>query len=119
LFGPAKIWVSATPFVGPAHVGRRSRDRYLRKAIRRELRRATVGGILPKEIAAAVRVVTIAPPPGYPHPLEFRRNRERHGDDGFRRPCTMVRLEFDRAVSGPICLGHASHFGLGLFLSEA
>lgn len=28
----------------------------------------------------------------------------------------MFRLEFDRDVAGPLCLGHASHFGLGLFL---
>ena len=26
------------------------------------------------------------------------------------------RLEFDREVTGPLCLAHASHFGLGLFL---
>lgn len=35
-------------------------------------------------------------------------NNERRG---FR-----VSLTFDKPVSGPICLGHSSHFGLGLFI---
>jgi CRISPR-associated protein Csb2 len=37
--GAAREWVSVTPYVGPAHVGRIGRERYLRKAIRAEWRR--------------------------------------------------------------------------------
>ena len=29
-----------------------------------------------------------------------------------------LKLHFDEPVQGPICLGYASHFGLGLFRSE-
>jgi hypothetical protein len=34
--GEALEWVSVTPYVGPAHVGKVGRERYLRKAIRSE-----------------------------------------------------------------------------------
>jgi CRISPR-associated protein Csb2 len=49
-------------------------------------------------------------------PLQFRRRRRKPGDDGARRATAMFRVEFDRAVAGPLCLGHAAHFGLGLFV---
>ena len=49
-------------------------------------------------------------------PLPFRRGRRKPGDDGANRATAAFRLEFDRDVAGPLCLGHASHFGLGLFL---
>lgn len=50
-------------------------------------------------------------------PLQFRRSRAKPGDDGASRATAAFRLEFDRAVMGPLCLGHASYFGLGLFLA--
>jgi len=49
-------------------------------------------------------------------PLQFRRGRRKPGDDGTHRATAAFRLAFDRDVSGPLCLGHACHFGLGLFL---
>ncbi len=115
LLGTAKVWESATPFVGPQHVGRSGRDRYLRKAIRREIRRVAERGLLSADVAATVQVETIIPPLSSPRPFEFRRNRERAGDDGYRRPCGTFRLTFSDPVAGPFCLGYASHYGLGLF----
>jgi CRISPR-associated protein Csb2 len=115
LFGPAKVWESVTPFVGPSHIGRRARRRYLRKALRREIRRAASPMLLPTDVAANVRVEAIIPRPGSPRPLDFRRNRQRGGDDGYQRPCDSFRLTFTAPVVGPICLGYASHYGLGLF----
>ena len=49
-------------------------------------------------------------------PLQFKRFRSRRGDDGGRRRAGAFRLTFAQPVSGPISLGHSSHFGLGLFL---
>lgn len=39
VFGPSHVWVSATPFVGPDHIGWVGRERDSRKAVRREFRR--------------------------------------------------------------------------------
>ena len=49
-------------------------------------------------------------------PIQFKRFRQKRGDDGGRRPSGAFRLIFPRAVQGPIALGHSAHFGLGLFI---
>lgn len=32
------------------------------------------------------------------------------------RPAGAFVIEFRKPIRGPICLGHSSHFGLGLFM---
>ena len=49
-------------------------------------------------------------------PIEFQRFRQKQGDDGGKRLCGAFVINFPRKVSGPICLGHSCHFGMGLFL---
>jgi CRISPR-associated protein Csb2 len=49
-------------------------------------------------------------------PLEFKRFRQKRGDDGGRRLCGSFRLTFPKSITGPIALGHSCHFGLGLFV---
>ena len=51
-------------------------------------------------------------------PIQFKRFRQKRGDDGGRRLSGAFQIEFPRAVGGPIALGHSSHFGLGLFIPE-
>jgi CRISPR-associated protein Csb2 len=46
---------------------------------------------------------------------QFRRARNRPRDDGYSRPFGAFRLTFPEAVAGPICLGYACHFGMGVF----
>jgi CRISPR-associated protein Csb2 len=46
------------------------------------------------------------------------RDNNKPGDDGGRRPSGAFRIAFAAAVRGPICLGHSSHFGMGLFLPD-
>jgi len=48
--------------------------------------------------------------------IQFRRFRQKRGDDGGNRPAAFFHLTFPEAVAGPIALGHSSHFGLGLFV---
>jgi CRISPR-associated protein Csb2 len=49
-------------------------------------------------------------------PSQFRRCRHKWSDDGGQRPAGVFRIAFAEPVRGPLCLGHASHFGLGLFV---
>jgi CRISPR-associated protein Csb2 len=115
--GGATIWTSLTPFVGPAHVGRAERERYLRKAIRREVRRRASLWPAGVEVEAVDAVADTDPAwAGRPRPFEFHRSRSRAGDDGYRRPFGTFRLTFSAPINGPLCLGYACHFGLGLFL---
>jgi CRISPR-associated protein Csb2 len=116
-FAHSAEWVSVTPFLGPAHIGRNSTQRYMRKAISREWRRLTA------QIAdfCDIRLQTVTELNaddtawmGRPRPFEFRRVRAKHAADGYR-PCGAYRLAFSRPLRGPLSLGYASHFGLGLF----
>jgi CRISPR-associated protein Csb2 len=52
-------------------------------------------------------------------PIQFKRFRNKRGDDGGRRPAGAFRITFAEPVQGPLCLGHSCHFGLGLFLPAA
>ena len=51
-------------------------------------------------------------------PLQFKRFRRKGSDFGGARPSGAFRITFPHAVAGPICLGHSSHFGMGLFVPE-
>lgn len=51
-------------------------------------------------------------------PIQFKRFRRKHGDDGGRRAAGAFRIFFPELVQGPICLGHSCHFGLGLFVPD-
>lgn len=52
-------------------------------------------------------------------PIQFYRFRRKAGDDGGRRPAGGFRIRFAQPVRRSLCLGHSTHFGLGLFLPEA
>jgi CRISPR-associated protein Csb2 len=115
LFQSSRVWRSRTPFLGPAHLGRFVHDRDLRKAVRKECRRWIERGRL---AAGPVEVEIVPRDPCRVPALAFRRQRQRRGQQDGYRPGAFVRLTFDRQVAGPICLGYASHFGLGLFEPE-
>lgn len=51
-------------------------------------------------------------------PMQFKRFRRKRNDDGGVRPNGAWRIVFQHPVQGPMSLGHAAHFGLGLFLPE-
>ena len=48
-------------------------------------------------------------------PIQFKRFRQKRGDDGGQRLAGAFEITFPRKVHGPICFGHSCHFGLGLF----
>jgi CRISPR-associated protein Csb2 len=130
LFGPARVWESATPFIVTRHPKRRGQKKdppdchglrgrlhfaacVLAEECQRWLQRQ------PTLADAGLLAYTPLEQDGRTspfRPLQYRRSRRKAGDDGASRPTALFRLEFDREVMGPLCLGHASHFGLGLFL---
>jgi CRISPR-associated protein Csb2 len=117
--GQERAWVSVTPYVGPAHVGRSGRERYLRKALRREARRWASQRSAGSAIVDVEAIDDTHPIwRGGPRPFEFHRGRSRPGDDGHRRPFGTFRLTFTAPLDGPLCLGYACHYGLGLFLPD-
>jgi CRISPR-associated protein Csb2 len=121
LFAPSAVWRSATPFVVTRYPKRRGtkRDRPEDYASPH----AFAGHVLRQEVERRPElpaVVSIDEEPWIgPHRLrttQFQRFRDKPGDDGGRRPAAGFRLTFAAPILGPLCLGHACHFGLGLFL---
>lgn len=51
-------------------------------------------------------------------PIQFKRYRQKRSDDGDSRYSGAFEIIFPRQIRGPVCLGHSSHFGLGLFLPK-
>lgn len=123
------VWVSATPYIATRHAKTRGRDRidvsspkaraeFLAADVREQIRAA------PPDVASLVGEVNIEPlvdgsgfkVAGRWRPIQFKRFRSKPGDDGGRRLAGAFRLEFGTGVRGPMALGYASHFGMGLFV---
>ena len=110
VFGPeggTRRWISLTPFVAP---------RYLKT-----YGRNTLAGQIASELASRgypapteVRIVEPGENPEYLRHRHFIRTRRR----GPKPPVDFgytLELYFETPITGPLCLGYASHFGLGLF----
>lgn len=129
LFGPARVWASATPYVPARHHKRRGAKRDACSladlplvTIREELAR--------RGLPNPVRVTKL---PRYAHVrrlsadgesrgatrswLEFRRERVWGGGRRGSHPGAGLLVEFAEPVAGPLALGYGSHFGLGLFVA--
>jgi CRISPR-associated protein Csb2 len=104
---PAMVWESATPFIAPRFPHSRGKNS-VEGQVQAEC--ASIGLPIPISVECL--------------PREEMVNRKfthfvRHRRDGHPQPPLTVpyclRLTFAEPVAGPVCLGYASHFGLGLF----
>lgn len=133
MFAASDAWVSATPFVATRHLRRRGTRRDSRAFFDPEAMMSFLGAVLLENwgqradlqqrspVAPEVEPIFDALGTGAMRfrPLQFHRGRNRPGDDGFSRAFGAFRLKFAGPVWGPICLGYACHFGLGLFVPDA
>lgn len=104
---PSRIWISATPFVPPRHLKKRGTNS-LEGQVRAELRS--------RGLPEPARVVWLDPRAD--DTARALRHHVRTRRTGPAPACDIglaLRLEFEVAVAGPLCLGYASHFGLGRF----
>ncbi len=109
-FGPARTWVSVTPFVPPRHTKSRrghtldSPDEQLRNLAKRVLGQP---------------IVDLEPIRGEAGSAfcwnRFVRVRKKHRGEASGRRGFGFRITFADDVTGPIALGYGAHFGLGLF----
>ena len=137
--GPAKTWVSVTPFIATRHPKKSGvrRDppellhdskKFVEATLQEELERLNQRRGVPIPVveplldeAGVFRICPSRWKEGATGPqrraIEFKRFRSRKSpDDGGRRRSGFFRLLFPELVRGPISLGHSSHFGMGLFL---
>jgi CRISPR-associated protein Csb2 len=133
--GPTAEWVSATPFIVTRHLKKRGVKRdpvevwddapqFIATILREELARWLSRSPEVRDIAMeTIKIVPVLDEQGVfrlgvrrLRPIQFKRFRQKRDDDGGHRFSGAFRLTFPRPVPGPICLGHSSHFGMGLFL---
>jgi CRISPR-associated protein Csb2 len=125
VFGPATEWVSTTPYIAFRHFKDRGKKRDDRAFIPPEAMPAFLEHVLSEDLdqrglPKPKQIEFISDPLkelGWRYrSLQFRRGRKnRQWDDGYSRPFGAFRLTFSEAISGPISLGYACHFGMGSF----
>ena len=124
LFGKSKRWRSLTPYVLPRHTkfrGPKDEKRMVdgpEEQIRREVSLRCPGGPELRKVVTVHNRERIEPMErghfGGFRPFEFFRYRRGGGSNGGG--AFNFTLEFEEPVSGPIVLGFACHYGLGLFV---
>lgn len=108
LTGPAREWVSVTPYLPVRH---RKPNRPAAAFLAEELATECGYRALPSPTGLAV----VDSPQ---HRREIVRYRRRRTVEEMRRrrPGVYLRMRFAEAVPGPLALGQLSHFGYGLFM---
>lgn len=109
LTGPSRVWRSVTPYCWPRF--RKKREVDLDVFIRDQIRREWSLRFYPEELP------DVEPLPA----SQFSQFETIRTDRDLQAPDTrgsFLLLRFNRPVYGPIALGRAAHFGLGLFVAE-
>lgn len=118
ILGKARRWVSATPLILSRHAKHRGKgaDRHLvdgpKEQIRAEIKNRYGESYELKRITINDSLACLHNTSVRPHEFFRWRRRGRVGDGKTYN----VQLEFQNPVAGPIALGYASHYGLGMFV---
>lgn len=107
LIGPAQTWTSLTAFVPSRHLNKAGRRNDLMYQVRAELEWRG----LPD---AQITDLPLNTPDA--RPLRHLVRRRQRGNQPPQDVCFALQLHFAEPISGPLSLGYASHFGLGLFI---
>ncbi len=112
LLGPprgARVWVSATPFVPPRFLKRRGANTLLGQINAELASRGLPSADELEELPRSAETLR----------LRHYVRRRQHG--GTKPPIDVgyaIRLRFSEPITGPLTLGYASHFGLGMFYAD-
>ena len=115
LFGKSRRWRSLTPYVLTRHRKRDSdspEEQIMREVSLRPYYPRLVN-VISREPRKRIKPMQQGRSDGF-RPFEFFRYRRGGGSNGGG--AFNFKLEFDEPVDGPIALGFACHYGLGLFV---
>ncbi len=112
IFGMSQVWASSTPFLATGHLKKNSGyagevKRLLKR--RKIICESLVDGVQVEIMQSLSIGGTVR------HTSNFHRFRSQRGEKQTDTQGTFLRLIFPEAITGPISLGFACHFGLGLF----
>ena len=118
LAGKSVVWRSVTPYLHPWFLKKkvlRSEDSIFAAVVEQIRREWSLRGDSLPVIEAVIPQLEINSNGRALRPLHFHRFRRKHG---LTQPDTLGRfleIRFAEPISGPLALGFACHFGLGLF----
>ncbi len=104
------LWTSRTPFVPPRHL--KTKRHTLEDQVQAELESRGLPRAIRIDVLARDQVVSLGL-------HRFVRVRREPGRGPPAARFFGLEIELERPVRGPIALGYASHFGLGLFAAKA
>ncbi|PWC35888.1 type I-U CRISPR-associated protein Csb2 [Azospirillum sp. TSO35-2] len=113
--GTSRHWVSATPFLAAGHLKRGGYQAEVRRLLVRR-------GIVPADRADEVTVTetrSIVIGGRSLLPLHFHRSRAHRAEPQPDATGCFLHITLPEEWSGPLALGYACHFGLGLFTPTA
>ena len=110
ILASSRHWRSLTPFLASGHLKRAGHPGEVLRLLKRR-------GLDTKGVA--VREIDEMDVGGTPRrALDFHRFRTRGRERRYDSSGTLLEIEFPEEVRGPLALGYASHFGLGMFGSR-
>ena len=114
LFGCSTEWVSVTPFLAAGHLKKAGYEGEVNRLWkRREITSESSTGPIQVEYLPHIEVH------GTPRrPVHFHRFRSRGREKQPDVQGALLRLSFREPIEGPLALGYACHFGLGMFACE-
>ncbi len=110
ILAASRRWRSVTPFLASGHLKKHGYAGELRRLLRR--RGIATDDVTVKELSE----VSVSGTPR--RALNFYRFRSRGREVQHDSRGSLLEIEFPRVVRGPLALGYASHFGLGMFRGE-
>ena len=106
IFGTSTRWRSVTPFLASGHLKASGYEREVRRLLKRRG--------LPAADVEVTELKTIDVGGAPRRAIHFHRFRSRSREAQPDAAGALLRIVFPNAVQGPLAIGYASHFGLGL-----
>jgi CRISPR-associated protein Csb2 len=124
LLGTSKIWKSVTPFLAAGHLKLGGYPAEIRRLLTRRglpepthiaFLRPPSSGMTDAGDDPYANDIGVCVRGRLRRAIHFHRFRSRGGEQQPDTVGTFLRLEFAEPIEGPLALGYACHFGLGLF----
>ena len=114
LFGCSDKWKSVTPFLAAGHLKKAGYEGEIHRLWkRRKIASGSHTGPVQVEILGDIKIH------GTPRrPVHFHRFRSRGREKQPDVQGALLRLSFNEPIKGPLALGYACHFGLGMFARD-
>ncbi len=115
ILGTGRVWISATPFLATGHLKSQGYPGEIKRLLKRRK-------ILPEHLADDVQIEVLSSiriGGADRRTVHFHRFRSRGQEKQTDSHGALLRLSFPEPINGPLCLGYACHFGLGLFALQS